>query len=323
MQRLDPADGDEEKQDSAVKDPSAVCNGPVESTGTMSRKTVNVDGEVFLKYPVSVTTQEHLRNLRNMTLRDDDVILAAFPKSGTHWLWEVTHMLTSGRAEYDPRDKSQLMAEFTEVARLDALPSPRIINSHLFLRHLSKEVVTKRVRVLHVLRNFKDVVVSHYFHMRQRDFFTDEGFEAYARFYLRGCEIPGSYVDYFAYLQEMEAWQKEHPQVPFLNVCFEDMKEKPMECVKDLAEFLGVAVTPSLCEEIVQACSFQQLQRADLAKDNPAGRLFKGGKRQLFRKGQVGDWKNHFTVALSEEFDDVIAERLQRSAFLPRLRYTL
>ena len=56
--------------------------------------------------------------------------------SGTHWVWEVVHMLTSGKAEYESRSKEHLMLEFIEAERFDNMPSPRIINSHLSLRYL-------------------------------------------------------------------------------------------------------------------------------------------------------------------------------------------
>lgn len=51
-------------------------------TGGPVFKIVTVNGERFFEYPVSVSTEEHLNNLRNMPLRQDDVIIAAFPKSG-------------------------------------------------------------------------------------------------------------------------------------------------------------------------------------------------------------------------------------------------
>ena len=43
---------------------------------------VVVNGERFRQFPVSVSTEEHLRNLKNMPMREDDVIVAAYAKSG-------------------------------------------------------------------------------------------------------------------------------------------------------------------------------------------------------------------------------------------------
>ena len=43
-------------------------------------------------------------------------------------------MLTSGRAEYEPRAKEHLMLELNDTERTEAMTSPRIINSHLLFR---------------------------------------------------------------------------------------------------------------------------------------------------------------------------------------------
>ena len=38
--------------------------------------------------------------------------------------------------------------------------------------------------------------------------------------------MPGSfYFDYFTYMQEMMTWQREHPEVPVINIYFEDVKK--------------------------------------------------------------------------------------------------
>ena len=76
-------------------------------------------------------------------------------------------MLIAGKAEHDPICKEQVMVEFVEVDKFEPLPSPRLLNSHLLLRQLSREVVSKKPRVIHVVRNPKDVAVSYYFHLLQ------------------------------------------------------------------------------------------------------------------------------------------------------------
>lgn len=62
-------------------------------------------------------------------------VLLLLLRAGTHWLWEVVHMLTSGKVEYESRAKEHLMLEFNEVEHFDVMPSPRIINTHFLLRY--------------------------------------------------------------------------------------------------------------------------------------------------------------------------------------------
>lgn len=43
---------------------------------------VTVDGDVFPRFPVSAAPEQHIRSIRSMAMREEDVIVAAFPKSG-------------------------------------------------------------------------------------------------------------------------------------------------------------------------------------------------------------------------------------------------
>ena len=54
-----------------------------------------VDGDYFPPFPVKCSVEDHLRNLRNMPMREDDVIIAAFPKCG-----ECSRRLADGAARF-------------------------------------------------------------------------------------------------------------------------------------------------------------------------------------------------------------------------------
>ncbi|XP_070206119.1 sulfotransferase 6B1-like [Littorina saxatilis] len=252
---------------------------------------VTVDDDVFMRFPIANTSvADHLRNIRNMPMREDDIVIAAFPKCGTHWMWEVTQMLTKGKAEHDCRPKEMVMLEFNPMEDFESVPSPRVINSHLFPRHLPKEVVTKRSRVVNVIRNPKDAAVSMYFHLLQMKGFQGIGVPDFARGFLHGGISPGSYFDYFAHIKEMTQWQREHPEVPVINIYYEDAKKDLVKCVRQLAEFLKVDASDQLCGDIADQCSFNKLKQADetvKVKDkSPAKEQFKDGSMSMFRKGE-------------------------------------
>jgi hypothetical protein len=57
-------------------------------------------------------------------------------------------MLKSGRVVYEARTKEHMMLEFTTIERLDAEPSPRILNTHLPFSMLNvKGIKDKKVKV--------------------------------------------------------------------------------------------------------------------------------------------------------------------------------
>ncbi|XP_048257081.1 sulfotransferase 1C2-like [Haliotis rufescens] len=101
-------------------------------------------------------------------------------------------------------------------------------------------------------------------------------------------------------------------------ICFyEDMKIDPVKAVKDIAKFLKLTPTDQFCEEVAAACSFKKMKKVDqeMKGDLPL-KIWKDGTEWTFyRKGEIGDWKNWFTVAENERFDQIWNEKMQDSGF--------
>ena len=60
--------------------------------------------------------------------------------AGTHWGFEIISMLLMGKAETIPIPKVFTMLEATPQENLDALPSPRVLNSHFPISILPKQM---------------------------------------------------------------------------------------------------------------------------------------------------------------------------------------
>ncbi|GFO34071.1 sulfotransferase 1c4 [Plakobranchus ocellatus] len=101
-----------------------------------------------MKFPVKDDPLTHIQNIRALSLREDDVIITAYPKCGTHWVAEILHMLTSGSTSYCSRTKEFTMLEFlNDLPSLEAFESPRLLNSHLYMAHLPEQILGKKVKV--------------------------------------------------------------------------------------------------------------------------------------------------------------------------------
>lgn len=89
---------------------------------------------------------------------------------GTHWVSEIVEQLVAGKAEYSDKPKGDLFLEARDFVehRLQNIPSPRNLNTHLPYRMLPRKHIELNAKIIHILRNPKDVAVSA-FHHTQKD----------------------------------------------------------------------------------------------------------------------------------------------------------
>ncbi|XP_060561308.1 cytosolic sulfotransferase 1-like [Ruditapes philippinarum] len=100
------------------------------------------------------------------------------------------------------------------------------------------------------------------------------------------------------------------PELPIHLVYYEDLKEKTLQEVCRLGKFLGIENKDGLFEAISEKCKFE-----NMVKDKQPY-LFPGEALEgftFYRKGDVGDWKNWFTVAQNEHFDKIYNEIMETS----------
>ncbi|XP_046542789.1 sulfotransferase 1C2-like [Haliotis rubra] len=252
--------------------------------------------------------KELIRKVQKFELRDDDMMIAAYPKCGTHWLWEIVNMLRAGNSEYNKKTKGFAMLGMPMFDRADELPSPRVLNSHLNFRHLPEKMAEKRIRTILILRNPKDVSVSYYCMINGfKDSFGFDGtYSEFLDLFLEGKIPDGTYADY---VKDWLQVKRNQPDLPVLTLFYESLKKDPIKNIKMVANFIGVSVSDELCEQIAEACSIKKMRTADAQVKEQIFKLsenWKGGQKGIYRKGEVGDWKNWITVAENERFDDVI-----------------
>ncbi|KAK6181394.1 hypothetical protein SNE40_009252 [Patella caerulea] len=285
-------------------------------------KAIELDGIPLPPFPEQMLGNshgEHFRKLRELNIRDDDLIMCAYPKAGTHWIWEVIQMLRGQTTEYHKQIKEQQMLEAANVDRINTEPPPRVLNSHLWPRHLPKQIFEKKTKIIYLIRNPKDTAVSMFFHYQAAEKAVDYhgNLSDLVDLYVNKGLPYGQWCDYVL------EWEKffKTTENPFYQFAYEDMQQNPVDHVKGLAKFLEIDVSDELCEAIVDACSFNKLKKAnDEVKDDFLKHVLKKGS-SMYRKGKVGDWKNWLTVADSELIDQMTAERMKNSQI--QLKYTI
>lgn len=267
--------------------------------------------------------QKHINGLMDLDVRDDDVYLATFPKSGTHWVWEILVMLRRGNAEYETKTKEAVFLDFQAAEEVHKVPSPRVLNCHYPCKLSPRGIFEKKNKIVHVMRNPKDVFVSYYFHHKSLSPGPQtESFKKFLPIVLGNYGLFHFYP-WYNYVKEWERFSQQNPD-QILNLYFEDLKENPVREIKKINEFLETGRDDDLIQRIAQACDFHSLKRADsevkIKEDFMKERL--GDKPSpMYRKGEVGDWKNHFTVAENERMDKWLEENMYNSKL--KFRYTI
>ncbi|KAG5568849.1 hypothetical protein H5410_064136 [Solanum commersonii] len=97
---------------------------------------------------------------------------------------------------------------------------------------------------------------------------------------------------------------------------YEEIKVQPKLQLKRLAEFLECPFSTEeencgVMDEILRMCSFENLSNLEV---NTNGKLSTGEENKVFfRKGEVGDWKNYFTIEMNEKLNHIIEQKFQGS----------
>ncbi|XP_033728755.1 sulfotransferase 1A2-like [Pecten maximus] len=249
----------------------------------------------------------HLEAIKSLKYKDGDVLLDTFPKTGTHWTFEIMHMLVTGKAEHYPN--KTLALEFEPVETHDNLESPRVHTTHMFPQHVPQTLIDHQSKMVYVYRNPKDTAVSMYYFMKNLNAVVLNGYETSWEHFIES--YMKEKMPYNSWYEHVKAWldfKKTHPEIPILFIAFEDMKKDLRGCVQKIAEHLGSKQDPEFLDEVTDKCQFSSMSRAKKSKEEL--KMGIGGNNPFYRKGDVGDWKNVFTVAQNEMFDAIAKESM-------------
>ncbi|XP_055997943.1 uncharacterized protein LOC125647318 [Ostrea edulis] len=273
-------------------------------------------GVIAGKFPNPKT---NFPRMKAMNVRSDDIFVCAYPKAGTHWTWEIISMILQQSAEYHPKEKATHMLEFHTPEVLESLTSPRILNTHLLPNSIPDQFSQKRCKMVFVQRNPKDIAVSFYHHCTLKLMKFSGSFVQFMDFFMEK-HGPMYFCAWPTYTSDWGNYIKEHADHPVHCIMYEDLHQDAISEIQRLAAFLDKPCDDELARQIAEKCSFQNLK-------NAASNIKEGEEKMnmnVFRKGKVGDWKNHFTVALNEEFDQYLQRHKTTVEYkFETYRYTL
>ncbi|XP_078510935.1 sulfotransferase 2B1-like isoform X2 [Lissotriton helveticus] len=258
--------------------------------------------------------EEDLRHVEHeFQVLDDDVFNVTYPKSGTVWMIEILSLIHS---KGDPTvvksipnwDRAPWIETKKSLEKLKSHQSPRLITSHLPVQVFPKSFFSSKAKLIYTARNPKDMMVSLYYFAKMSSIYDDPGsFEQFLDAYLEGADfLYGSWFDH------VKGWMELKGKPNFLFLTYEELQQDLRAGVMKVCRFLGQDLDDKSIDLVVENALFKNMKDNKMANFSslPPGYMDQE-KSKFMRKGITGDWKNHFTVARSENFDLVYQEKMK------------
>ncbi|KAI4899489.1 hypothetical protein NFI96_017600 [Prochilodus magdalenae] len=264
-------------------------------------------------YSTIMSPPENLDAVKDMEAREDDVFVVAYPKCGFNWMVAVIRKIMNASAGIIAPDRPPIIEFYSpEVQQVVAKgPSRRFLGTHLHPNYIPVSFKEKKTKMLVVFRNPKDTLVSYYHFMNKNPVLPKaESWDKFFSDFMAGEVAWGSYFDHAL------AWEKHMDDSLVKIVTYEELKENLPEGIKQVADFFGFPLTEEQVMTIAKETTFSAMQERSKNSHGNFGNVF-------FRKGEVGDWKNHFTEAQSKQMDEEFQKKLAGTKLGAKLKYDI
>lgn len=158
-----------------------------------------------------------------------------------------------------------------------------------------------RAKFIHIVRDGRDCAVSGWYHnLRSTPEWTVENYGSIGAYVPRFAEIWANEVSV------ADRFCRQHPE-RCLTLRYEDLSTAPGTTLAPALRFLGVADD---ADTVAGCCAAGAFER--LSGGRPRGQE---DRRSFFRKGQVGDWQDHFDESMATAFHRTAGAWLDRFGY--------
>ncbi|KAJ1121785.1 hypothetical protein NDU88_000304 [Pleurodeles waltl] len=251
-------------------------------------------------YPSMLCSPETFQALDTFQLRADDLLTVCYPKCGTNWTIQILHdMMYTIHGQEPPTFVPVLeFGKPDKFETLNKITSPRVLTTHLHRDNFPKSMEEKQVKTLVVFRNPKDTAVSMFHFCNGMSVLPS--YSSWDECFQNFMSGKGMFASWF---EHAIAWKEHVEDENVLVLMFEDMKADLAAAVKKIADFFGINLTEEQIQFITKRGDFKAMKERSPESHGNLG-------SHIFRKGDVGDWKNYFSEAQSQEMDAKFEECL-------------
>ncbi|XP_061692486.1 sulfotransferase 6B1 [Syngnathoides biaculeatus] len=265
-------------------------------------------------YPLLMCPREHLSALEGVTAREDDILLAAYPKCGFNWMVGLLKKILTQATGRNIETNDPPLVEFfgPDVAEvMDGMASPRLLGTHMHPDNIPPSFYAKKTKMLVIFRNPKDTLVSYYHFCNGNPVLPSAAsWDAFYEDFLSGE------VGWGSYFEHAMAWEKKMDDPDVMIVTYEQLKQDLDDGVRRISSFLAAELTDDQVRLVSDGSTFAAMKENSQASHGMMGNVF-------FRKGEVGDWRNHFSEEQSLRMDQMFGQHLAGTRLGRLLDYEL
>ncbi|WP_297538307.1 sulfotransferase domain-containing protein [Roseovarius sp.] len=253
-------------------------------------------------------------------LQSADAVIVSYAKSGRTWLRVMISRLY--QQVYDlPKDAVIGFDNFHYIDRR----IPRLLFTHdEFIRDYSGNTSTKLdfydKKVLLMVRDPRDVVVSSFFHWR----FRTQPWKKQLSFY----PPHGSDLSMFEFVQDdrsglrriinfMNSWAEELVNTRAHEIVkYENMRADPVNELARVARFLEIPASAAQITEAVDYASYENMKKKEAEQSfRTSGARLNPGDKSIpdsykVRRAKVGGYRDYFEDAQIKVIDEIVTENL-------------
>jgi hypothetical protein len=236
------------------------------------------------------------RPRRDLRIWPDDIFLVSFPKSGNTWTRFLIANLAYPNQTVDFASIHRLVPDpfVTWKRDFDRMPRPRIIKSH--------ECFDPRYpRVMYIVRDPRDVVVSQYHYHRKCNKIED-GYpmEKFVARFLAGQTCPhGSWGE------NVTTWLTSRQNDPrFLMLRYEDLVADPRRELARVATFMSIPADAERISQAVERSAADRMRKLEKVQSDQSS-LTKDSRKDLsfVRAAKSGGWRNELSEDLAGQIE--------------------
>jgi hypothetical protein len=225
---------------------------------------------------------------RTLAVRADDTFLISYPRSGNTWTRFLIANLSHPQEPVTFANIERLIpdAEAQSSQYMRGIPSPRVVKSHSYFD-------PRYPKVIYIVRDPRDVALSYYdFSRKYRQIEDGYPLERYIDDFTTGHLLSAGWGTWG---ENVASWIYARGARPgFLLLRYEDLKARPEQELKRIAEFLGILASPELIRTAIERSSADRMREMEKAEGkNWVTTKDKRSDIPFIRTASVGGWKSN------------------------------